>query len=424
MKFNYGRIFLLGFGFFGVSVVWGVYNAFVPIFLANKFHLAPAFIGFFMTLDNIAALFIQPPVGAWSDRLRTPIGRRLPFILVGAPITALAFGLIPIASLLPLFVACTSTLLLSAALWRTPVIALMPDITPSEKRSQANGVINFMGGIGTIVALQTGGMLFKLSPNFPFWLGSGLVILSALIVFIFIKEPKDYLETNEPQPSMLESLREVLSDEDKSGARILFAIFFWFLGYSAVETFFTLYAQEHLGIEAGDGATLLSVFPLFFVLFAIPSGFIAARIGRRVTISFGLIVVAIMLALFYIMPAKTLLSPISPLPLVGIPLAEGGPRMLTLAGVMLIFGGIGWAFVNINSLPMVVELTTAARLGTFTGLYYLFSTFSAIIGPNVNGWAIQLTGNNYNVIMLIAPFFMLAALVLMLGVRRGEAMPQ
>lgn len=421
MKFNYGRIFLLGFGFFGVSVIWGVYNAFVPIFLANKFNLAPAFIGFFMTLDNIAALFIQPPVGAWSDRLRTPIGRRLPFILVGAPITALAFGLIPLAAILPLFVACTSTLLLSAALWRTPVVALMPDITPSEKRSQANGIINFMGGIGTIIALQTGGILYKLSPAFPFWLGSALVLVAASIVFIFIKEPKDYLETNEPQPSMIESLREVLSDEDKSGSRILFAIFFWFLGYSAVETFFTLYAQEHLGIEAGDGATLLSVFPLFFVLFAIPSGFIAARIGRRVAISFGLIVVAIVLALFYILPANTLLVPISPLPLVGIPLTEGGARMLTLAGVMLIFGGIGWAFVNINSLPMVVELTTAARLGTFTGLYYLFSTLSAIVGPNVNGWAIQLTGNNYNTIMLIAPFFMVTALVLMLGVRRGEA---
>lgn len=421
MKFNYGKIFLLGFGFFGVSVVWGVYNAFVPIFLANKFHLAPAFIGFFMTLDNIAALFIQPPVGAWSDRLRTPLGRRIPFILIGAPITALAFGLIPMAAVLPLFVACTSTLLLSAALWRTPVIALMPDITPSEKRSQANGIINFMGGIGTIIALQTGGMLYKISPSFPFWLGSALVVISALIVFLFIKEPKAYLETNETQPSMIESLREVLGDEDKSGARILFSIFFWFLGYSAVETFFTLYAQEHLGIEAGDGATLLSVFPLFFVLFAIPSGFIAARIGRRVTISFGLIVVAVMLALFYIVPAKTLLTPISSLPLVGIPLTEGGPRMLTLAGIMLIFGGIGWAFVNINSLPMVVELTTAARLGTFTGLYYLFSTLSAIVGPNVNGWAIQLTGNNYNVIMLIAPFFMLTALVLMLGVRRGEA---
>ena len=421
MKFNYGKIFLLGFGFFGVSVIWGVYNAFVPIFLANKFGLSAAFIGFFMTLDNIAALFIQPPVGAWSDRLRTPIGRRLPFILVGAPITALAFGLIPLAAVLPLFVACTSTLLLSAALWRTPVVALMPDITPSEKRSQANGIINFMGGIGTIIALQTGGMLYGLSPSFPFWLGSVLVLLAALIVFAFVREPKEYLENHEPQPNMIESLREILNDPDKSGTRILFAIFFWFLGYSAVETFFTLYAQEHLGINAGDGATLLSVFPLFFVLFAIPSGFIAARTGRRVAISFGLIVVAIILALFYILPAGTLLAPVSPLPLVGIPLVEGGPRMLTMAGVMLIFGGIGWAFININSLPMVVELTTAARLGTFTGLYYLFATLSAIIGPNVNGWAIQLSGNNYNVIMLIAPFFMLTALILMLGVHRGEA---
>jgi Na+/melibiose symporter-like transporter len=179
MKFSYGKIFLLGFGFFGVSVIWGVYNAFVPIFLANKFGLEAAFIGFFMTLDNVAALFIQPPVGAWSDRLRTPIGRRLPFILVGAPITALAFGLIPLAAVLPLFVACTSTLLLSAALWRTPVVALMPDITPSEKRSQANGIINFMGGIGTIIALQTGGALYKLSPAFPFWLGSALVVIAA-----------------------------------------------------------------------------------------------------------------------------------------------------------------------------------------------------------------------------------------------------
>ncbi len=176
-QLNYGKIFLLGFGFFGVSVIWGVYNAFVPIFLANKFDLSAVFIGFFMTLDNIAALFIQPPVGAWSDRLRTNWGRRIPFILVGAPITALAFGLIPLASVLPLFVACTSTFLLSAALWRTPVVALMPDITPSEKRSQANGVINFMGGIGTIIALQTGGMLYKMSPAFPSGSDPALVIL-------------------------------------------------------------------------------------------------------------------------------------------------------------------------------------------------------------------------------------------------------
>jgi maltose/moltooligosaccharide transporter len=420
MKFNYGKIFLLGFGFFGVSVIWGVYNAFVPIFLADKFHLSPVWIGFFMTLDNIAALFIQPPVGAWSDRVRTKIGRRMPFILIGAPIGAVVFGIIPIAAILPVFVACTSSLILSMAIWRTPVVALMPDITPSPKRSQANGIINFMGGIGTIIALQTGGTLYKLSPNFPFWMGSVLVILAALMVFLFIKEPKDYEET-EKEPNMFASLREVLTDRDKSALRLFLAIFFWFIGYAAVEAFFTLYAKHHLGINEADGATLLSVLPLLFVIFAIPSGIIASKIGRRVTISIGLVMMTMVLICLYIFPPATLLSPISKLPLVGIPLVEGGPHMLTTAGVLLMFAGIAWSFVNINSLPMVVDLTTAARLGTFTGLYYLFSTLSAIVGPNVNGWIIQLTNGNYNNIMLVAPIFMIIALVLMWGVRRGEA---
>ncbi len=172
-KFNYGKIFLLGFGFFGVSVIWGVYNAFVPIYLSEKFGLQAAMIGFFMTLDNIAALLIQPPVGAWSDRLRTPIGRRMPFILIGAPIGALAFGLIPVVAVLPVFVACTSTLLLSMALWRTPVVALMPDITPSQKRSQANGIINFMGGIGAIFAFLRGIGPVPHEPGFPVLDGFG-----------------------------------------------------------------------------------------------------------------------------------------------------------------------------------------------------------------------------------------------------------
>ena len=420
MKFNYGKIFLLGFGFFGVSVIWGVYNAFVPIFLADRFHLSPIFIGFFMTLDNIAALFIQPPVGAWSDRVRTKIGRRMPFILVGAPIGAIAFGLIPLAAVLPLFVACTSTLILSAALWRTPVVALMPDITPSEKRSQANGIINFMGGVGTIVALQTGGMLYKLSPAFPFWLGSALVVIATLIVFTFIKEPTDYKESEE-QPNIFKSLKEEISRADKSALRLFLAIFFWFIGFSAIETFFTLYAKNHLGINEGDGATMLSVLPLFFVIFAIPAGLIAGRIGRRITISIGLTALVVLLSLFYLTPAEILLKGLGPLPLVGIPLSAGGPRMLTFGGVLLILCGISWAFININSLPMVVDLTGAARVGTYTGLYYLFSTLSAIVGPNVNGWAVQLTGNNYNMIMLLAPFFFLFALLLMLGVKRGEA---
>jgi len=411
MKFNYGKIFLLGFGFFGVSVIWGTYNLFVPIFLADKFDLAPALIGFFMTIDNIAALFIQPPVGSWSDRLRTPLGRRMPFILIGAPIGALAFGVIPLASVLPIFVASTSTLLLSMALWCTPVVALMPDITPSPYRSQANGIINFMGGIGFIVAALGGSALYEINPAFPFWLGSALVLLSSLLVFAFIREPKEY-EAVEHQPGMFASLKEILGDKEKSAIRMLLAIFFWFLGYAAIEAFFTLYARNHLGLPEADGARLLGHLSLIFVLFALPSGFIGSKIGRRKTISMGIIIMgALMLAMFFV-PANTLTTLLTSLPVLG---------DLLVISVFLMLAGAAWALININSLPMVVDMTTAARLGTFTGLYYLFSTLSAIVGPTVNGAIIQATDNNYNMVMLVAPIFMAVALVLIWGVKRGEA---
>lgn len=409
--FSPGKTFLLGFGFFGVSVIWSVYNAFVPLFLANKFGLEPVVIGFFMTLDNIAALFIQPPVGAWSDRLRTPIGRRMPFILIGAPIGAIAFGLIPLAAVLPLFVACTSTLLLSMAFWRTPVIALMPDITPSRFRSQANGVINLMGGLGTIIAFLGGSTLYKLNPAFPFWLGSALVVVAALLVFLLIREPKVYAAT-EHQPGMFESLRTVIQDHDKSAIRLLSAIFCWFVGYNAIEAFFTLYANKYLGYSEADGTRLLGQLSLIFVLFALPSGYIAARIGRRVTISTGLALMALLTGSIFFLPKEFLTLSLTKLPVLG---------EVPALGVLLMLAGFAWSLVNINSLPMVVDMTTHARLGTYTGLYYLFSTLAAIAGPNINGWIVQLTGRNYNNIMLVAPFFMLLALVLMLGVRRGEA---
>ena len=412
MKFNYGKTFLLGFGFFGVSVIWGLYNAFVPLFLANKFHLAPAFIGFFMTLDNIAALLIQPPVGAWSDRLRTPIGRRIPFILIGAPIGALAFGLIPLASVLPLFVACTSILLLSMAFWRTPIIALMPDITPSSYRSQANGIINFMGGLGAIIAFLGGSALYKINPAFPFWLGSILVILAAILVFIFIKEPKVYEEQTKEEISLISSLRDVLRDPDRSALRILLAIFSWFVAYSAIEAFFTLYANKHLGLEEADGARLLGQLSLIFVLFAIPSGYIGSKIGRRITIMSGIALMTLAMWMMYFLPAPVLITVLGKAPVLG---------TIPVLGLLLMLAGFAWSLININSLPMVVDMTDAVHLGTYTGLYYLFSTLAAIAGPNINGWLVQLTGNNYNNVMLLAPLFMVIAFILMIGVKRGEA---
>jgi maltose/moltooligosaccharide transporter len=411
MRLDYRKTFLLGFGFFGVSVIWGVYNAFVPLFLANKFDLSPVLIGFFMTLDNVAALFIQPPVGAWSDRLRTPIGRRMPFILIGAPIGAVAFGLIPFAAILPLFVACTTTLMVSMAFWRTPVVALMPDITPSPFRSQANGVINFMGGVGAIISFLGGAALYRINPAFPFWMGSFLVILATVLVFIFIKEPKSYSESAE-EPNIWQSLVEVYKDPDKSAFRILLAIFFWFLGYTAIEAFFTLYAVKHLGMAEADGVSLLGQLSLIFVIFALPAGYLGGRFGRRKTIIAGILILgSVMLAMFFL-PPSILTIKLTRLPVLG---------LVPVVGALLMLAGAGWAFININSLPMVVDMTGPSRIGTFTGLYYLFSTLSAIAGPNVNGWVIQLTGSNYNNIMIVAPIFMVVALILMSGVRRGEA---
>ncbi|MCS7010768.1 MAG: MFS transporter [Anaerolineales bacterium] len=477
MKFNYGKIFLLGFGFFGVSVIWGVYNAFVPVFLADRFQIEPALIGFFMTLDNIAALFIQPPVGAWSDRLRTPIGRRMPFILIGAPVAAIAFGLIPLAAILPLFVACTTTLILSMAFWRTPVVALMPDITPSAKRSQANGIINFMGGLGAIISFLGGSALYKMNPAFPFWLGSALVVLAALLVFIFIKEPKfdvapetastfslagfrRYLQ--EKRLLLLVTLmvillggfgltlffpearnvganlgippyvglgvvlvliwfvgfyayymaREPIHDQDKSALRLFLAIFAWFVGYNAIEAFFTLYAVNHLGMHEADGARLLGHLSLFFVLFALVAGFIGGKFGRRRTIMTGVSLLALLIATIFFLPVDVLTLQVAKLPILG---------AIPVISLFLMASGIAWALININSLPMVVDLVEDARIGTYTGLYYLFSTMAAIAGPNINGWIVQLTGKDYNNIMLVAPLFMLLALLSLGGVRRGEA---
>jgi MFS family permease len=148
------------------------------------------------------------------------------------------------------------------------------------------------------------------------------------------------------------------------------------------------------------------------VLFAIVAGILGSRIGRRKTISIGIISMAILVFLIAILPVNFLTIELTKLPALG---------MIRTVNLFLMAAGIAWSFININSLPMVVDLTTAERIGTFTGLYYLFSTLSAIIGPNLNGVIIQLSGNNYGAVMVVGPLFLLIALFLMLGVKRGEA---
>jgi MFS family permease len=423
LKFNYGKTFLLGFGFFAVMVAWSVYNSFVPLFLANRFNLNPAAIGFFMTLDNIAALLLQPTIGSLSDRTRTKIGRRLPFMLVGAPIAALAFFFAPVVAVpllniplearLPLFVACTMTFMLSMAIWRTPVVALMPDVTPSKYRSQANGVINFMGGIGSIIAFLIGGKLYDIQPQYPFWLASVLVLVGVLLVYAFIREPRIYDENpNLEKPNLWKSLVQIFRDKQHNAIRIFLAIFFWFVAMNAIETFITLYANHSLGMTEARSVSLMTLNSLAFVIMALPAGLIGGAIGRKRTISIGLVVMILVMMSIFFIPTGTLTQELFKLPVLG---------AVPVVGLMLVFAGLGWALININSLPVVVDLTDVTQIGTFTGLYYLFSTLAAIVGPNINGWIVKLTGDNYASIFIIGPIFMVAALISILGMKSGEA---
>jgi len=411
-KFKFGKLFVIGFGFFGVSVLWSLYNTYVPILLEQKFALDAAAIGFFMSLDNIAALFIQPPVGAWSDRLRTKLGRRLPFILVGAPVAALAFGLVPLANALPLFVACTVTTILAMAFWRTPVVALMPDVTPSRLRSQANGIINFMGGLGLVLGTSIGAMLVKQNQAYPFWFGSFLVLVAAALVLIFVREPKVYEDNpNAEKPDMWKSLKELFTSKHGDAIRIFLAIFFWFIAYNAIEAFLSLYGINHLGLDESGAGKLITSVGFSFLLFSIPAGFIGAKLGRRKTIGIGLIIMILVMLSVYLLPKETLIQAHGKLPLLG--------DLMNLT-ILLLLAGIGWACININSLPVVVDLTDPIHIGTYTGLYYLFSTLAAIAGPNINGWMVKLTGNNYSSIFIIGPIFMAAAFAMVFGMHDGE----
>ncbi|MBT4035902.1 MAG: MFS transporter [Candidatus Marinimicrobia bacterium] len=412
MKFSYGRLLLLGFGFMGTTILWGIYNAYVPIFLqagregfattsgVNGFGMSATATGFVMTLDNIAALFILPFIGAWSDRIRTKIGRRKPFIAMGAPLAFIGFIGIPMmlnVSLIPFMIAIFVTLFFMDV-FRTPVISLMPDITPSPKRSQANGIINLMGGVGAVLAFVVGGILFKVSVGAPFYFGGIIMLIGAAVVLYFIKEP-EVPEAKAEEPGLLDSFKTVLVDKDRSALFLLLAIFFWFLGYGALEVFFTSFAVTRFGVDSGVATGLLAFFSLPIVLFSPLSGYLGAKFGRKIIIMAGIIGFAILLFWGFSI------------------------HSLSTIKIMLPLTGVTWSLILVNSLPMVVDMAPQDRLGTYTGLYYLSSQSSAIVGPIMAGKIIEIFNNNYGVGFIYGSITLLIALFFMLPVKRGEAIP-
>jgi maltose/moltooligosaccharide transporter len=420
-KMNYRKILLLGFGFFGVSVIWSVFNIFVPVILESRFGLQAGVIGIIMVLDNIAALLIQPPLGILSDRVRSPLGRRMPFIVLGAPLAAAFFGFIPYAQVLPLFIFSCIVLLLAMAFWRTPVVALMPDITPSNKRSQANGIINLMGGLGQVLVTFISGPLYRQNVAYPFFLASGLMIVSTALVVILIREPKEYIapklhlidrsKVEGSENNSLENISMIFTQKDKSPMYILLAILFWFIAYNALDTFFSLYGINYLGLDAGDSSAQMSYIGLSFMLMAVPAGILARKFKRKMIISIGIWVMVVCVVLMYVLPLN----------LLTILLFSVVGNGFYILSIILMIAGLGWAMINVNSLPMVVDMTEDINIGTYTGLYYLSSQLAATIGPLIFGWAIQFANNDYRLLMAVSPVFLILAFFMMLRVHRGEA---
>ncbi len=232
------KTWLLGFGFFSISLTWALYNAYVPLFLED-FIESTFIIGFLMTLDNYFALFLQPWVGNRSDRTNTRYGRRMPYLLVGMPLAAVFMMLIPTYVSLFTLVLFMVLMNLSMSLYRSPTVALMPDITPEPKRSKANGIINFMGGIGAVAAFGGGAVLYDMHRTLPFAAAAILTLVALLVVFSKIKEKRDTLSYTVAEKKQVRMKGEL----DRTTVFLLLAIFFWFLSYQAVEALFTF--MEH-----------------------------------------------------------------------------------------------------------------------------------------------------------------------------------
>lgn len=402
-RFPYGRTLLLGFGFFGVSLIWPIFNNFVPIFLKDDFGLSAAMIGFIMTWDNYLNMFVQPVVGERSDHTRTRIGRRKPWMLVGAPLAAIFFVTVPVmGSPLGIMIAILLTNL-SMALFRAPIVSLLGDLFPAHQRSTANGIINLMGGIGAIAAFLVGGYLYNMGRITPFAFGSVLLLASIVMVMLFVREPEvpHEQEKAEKGGGFVTNLGEVLKSSDRSGLLILLAILCWFIGFNVLETWLSSFGKFTLGIEPGRMAMLTSGLALMFVIFAVPSGLLATRFGRKRIILVGITGLTVLFVYGLVVMNQLMLI------------------------FLLVPAGFFWALINVNSLPMVYDVGGNARIGAFTGLYYLASNIAAVAGPQAVGILIQISQDNYRIMFVFSAVFMLLAGLLMLQVkeRKSESAP-
>ena len=414
-KFPWGRTFLVGFGFFGISILWPIFNQWVPLILqagnpefktsiANfvGFGIGPALAMFIMTWDNIINIFVQPWVGNRSDHTWNRFGRRKPWILLGLPIALVGFISIPLAKsviAVAVFILVTN---FGMALFRSPVVSWLGDLFLPEQRSKANGVINLMGGAAGVLSYVLGGLIFNAFGRIgPFIAGAIAMIVALAAVLIWVKEPRERLgrHTEEDGGSgavkgLIPNLKAVFSNPDKSALFILLAIFCWFTGFNAIETGLSSFAVFDLGIKPGTASIVASVANLSFLAFCIPSGILAGRLGRKKTIIYGVLALTLIFLVSFFL-VKGLISFI----------------------IVLVLVGFFWSWVNVNSLPLVYDHGDENRIGAYTGLYYFFSQTAAVLGPTLGGLLVENMNYNYKVLFIFGTIFMLLAFLSMLKVK-------
>lgn len=427
MKLNTKRTILVGLAFLSISSFWQLYDSIIPLILKNTFHISDTVSGGIMAMDNVLALFMLPFFGSLSDKVHTRLGRRTPFILCGTAAAVIAMLFLPFADnivSLGLFVTALCVTLVAMGSYRSPAVSLMPDVTPKPLRSKANAIINLMGAVGGVISLI---LISTLIPKtgkpdyFPIFLVVALVMAASVLVLLWKVKENPLRKEREKIDLALDmegntfqednTLREkgTVPDESTVSAPmapevkrslilILISVSFWFMGYNAVTTAFSKYAQIYWGIQGGGFANCLLVATIAAICSYIPVGSAASRIGRKKTILGGIVLLASMFAL-------------------GATVKE---YHVWINGLFALVG-VAWAAINVNSYPMVVEMSKGSDIGKFTGFYYTFSMAAQIVTPILSGFLLEHVG--YHTLFPYAALFVTAAFFTMLFVKHGDSRP-
>ena len=419
MKLNYKRTVCVGFAFFLICAFWQAYDNSIPMLLTHKFHMSQTISGMIMALDNILALFMLPVFGMISDRTRSRWGRRTPFIMYGTLAAAVFFVLLPFIDSLPLFIAVLLAALIAMATFRTPAVALMPDITMKPLRSKGNAVINLMGSAAGILVLALG-IVFHTARSVenpsvfkPYFISVAVIMLLALGIFLAtVREPRFVREMHEDSVKYgIADRREEEDEQQKenhAGNRLspaerrsmifmLISIVLWFMAYNAAISKYSVYA---VSILKKDYNLNLIVAQAAAIVSYIPVGILASKIGRKKSIIGGVILLAVSFG--------TIAT-----------FREGSSSILM--NVMFMTTGVAWATINVNSFPMVVEMCSETDVGKYTGFYYTASMSAQIVTPIFSGFLMDKI--NMTILFPYCVIFVVVSLVTMHFVRHGDSRP-